>query len=390
MKLKLDISCKSLNKYREELCGDQVKYRETDDSGILVVADGMGNGVKANILSTLTASILGNMLYNGSPLDEALETVARTLPVCPTRKMAYSTFMALQIYENGETYIAEYDSPGCLFLREGKVTELPFKERNINGRIIRECRIQAREDDMFILLTDGVINAGLGLSNSLGWGIENAGRWVEDNYTDTVLPSQIASGILDQCDLLYQNQPGDDCTAAVVRVIKKKTVKILTGPPSSPDKDEEIVQRFMAMDGQAVLCGGTTATIVSRVLQRPLEVSLEYFDVDIPPMAKMEGMKLVTEGIVTLNRVLQLVNKYNAGNVDSAFYQELQKKDGASQLARLLLEECTDVRMIVGKTMNEAYQNPMLPIEFNLRMILVERLQTALEKAGKTVTIQYV
>ena len=146
----------------------------------------------------------------------------------------------------------------------------------------------------------------------------------------------------------------------------------------------------MAMDGQAVLCGGTTATIVSRVLQRPLEVSLEYFDVDIPPMAKMEGMKLVTEGIVTLNRVLQLVNKYNAGNVDSAFYQELQKKDGASQLARLLLEECTDVRMIVGKTMNEAYQNPMLPIEFNLRMILVERLQTALEKAGKTVTIQYV
>ncbi len=146
----------------------------------------------------------------------------------------------------------------------------------------------------------------------------------------------------------------------------------------------------METEGTSVICGGTSANIVSRVLDRPLEVSLEYFHPDIPPMATMQGIDLVTEGIFTLNRVLQLLKQYNEGSVDHVFFGELDKKDGGARLAKLIIEESTDVKMFVGKTINSAYQNPMIPFDFNLRVALVEQLKDAIEKAGKTVSITYV
>ena len=107
-------------------------------------------------------------------------------------------------------------------------------------------------------------------------------------------------------------------------------------------------------------------------------------------MATMEGIDLVTEGIVTLNRVLQLLKQYNEGNLDAAFFADLDKKDGGARLAKLLIEDCTDIKLFVGRTINAAYQNPMIPFDFNLRVALIEQLKDAIEKAGKTVSITYV
>lgn len=390
MKLKLDISHKSLNKYQEELCGDHVEIWKTANSTILILADGMGSGVKANILSTLTAKILGTMLYNGSPLDECVETIAKTLPICQIRQMAYSTFTILQIYDSGEAYIADFDGPGCVFLRDGNLLELPFYECEVAGKLVKECRIYTKANDLFVLMSDGVTHAGVGRICDFGWGIQSAGDFVAEHYAGGVVPSRITSGLLEKCQELYDGHPGDDTTVAAVRVIDRKIVKIFTGPPLNSNEDEQIVRQFEAMDGLAVICGGTSANIVSRVLKRPLEVSLEYFDADVPPVASMEGIALITEGIVTLNRVLQLLKRYNEGKDDRAFFVELDKMDGAARLTRILLEECTDVKMIVGKTVNEAYQNPMIPFDFNLRVALIEQLKTAIEAVGKTVSIQYV
>ena len=390
MKLNLEIANKSLNKYGEELCGDHVEVWKTANSTILVLADGMGSGVKANILSTLTAKILGTMLYNGSSLDECVETIAKTLPICQTRQMAYSTFTILQIYDSGETYIVDFDSPGCLFLRDGKLLDLPFYECEVAGKLVKECRIYAKAGDMFVLMSDGVTHAGVGRFCDFGWGIEATGQYVEDHYAKNAIPSRITSGLLEHCRNMYEQHPGDDTTVAAVRLSDKKIVKIFTGPPVNPEDDEQVVRQFDALDGTAVICGGTSANIVSRVLHRPLEVSLDYFEADVPPTASMEGVALITEGIVTLNRVLQLLKEYNDGKVGPAFFTELDKQDGAARMARLLLEECTDVKMIVGKTINEAYQNPMIPFDFNLRVALIEQLKEAIEKAGKTVSVQYV
>lgn len=390
MKLKVDVAYTSLNKYREELCGDHVELLTTADSTILILADGMGSGVKANILSTLTAKILGTMLYNGSSLDECVETIAKTLPICQTRQVAYSTFTILQIYDSGETYIVDFDSPGCIFVRDGQLWELPFYDREVAGKLVKECRIYAKPNDLFVLMSDGVTHAGVGRFCDFGWGLEETGNYIAQHYAETVAATRITSGLTAYCNQLYEQQPGDDTTAAAIRVIDKKLVKIFTGPPVHPEDDEKIVRDFMAMDGTSVICGGTSANIVSRVLSRPLEVSLEYFDADVPPMATMEGIDLITEGIVTLNRVLQLLKTYNGGNSDQTFFAELDKQDGAARLARLLIENCTDVKMIVGKTINEAYQNPMIPFEFNLRVALIEQLKEAIEKAGKTVSVTYV
>lgn len=390
MKFKVDISYKSLNKRNEELCGDHIELLKTENSTILILADGMGSGVKANILSTLTAKILGTMLYNGSSLDECVETIAKTLPICQTRQVAYSTFTILQIYDSGETYIVDFDNPGCIFIREGKRLELPFYECEVAGKKVKECRIYAKAGDLFVLMSDGVTHAGVGRFCDFGWGLEGAAQFVAEHYAGNETPSRVTSGLTEHCRELYEQSPGDDTTVAAVRVINKQSVKIFTGPPTHKEHDELVVREFMEAEGTSVICGGTSANIVSRVLNRPLEVSLEYFDPDIPPMATMEGIDLVTEGIFTLNRVLQLIKQYTEGPVDQLFFDELDKKDGGARLAKLIIEESTDVKMFVGKTINSAYQNPMIPFDFNLRVALVEQLKDAMEKAGKSVSITYV
>ncbi len=390
MKLKVDISYKSLNKREEELCGDTIELLKTENSTILILADGMGSGVKANILSTLTSKILGTMLYNGSTLDECVETIAKTLPICQTRQVAYSTFTILQIYDSGEAYIVDFDNPGCIFVRNGKVLDLPFYECEVAGKIVKECRIYAQAGDLFVLMSDGVTHAGVGRFRDFGWGIDGVAEYVQEHYANGEMPSRVTSGLTEYCYNLYEQSPGDDTTVAAVRVIDKKQVKILTGPPINKEDDEKVVHGFMKLDGTSVVCGGTSANIVSRVLNRPLEVSLEYFDADIPPMATIEGIDLVTEGIVTLNRVLQLLKQYNEGAVDHKFFESLDGKNAAARLAKMIIEDCTDVQLIVGKTVNEAYQNPMIPFDFNLRVALIEKLQDAMVKAGKTVSVTYV
>ena len=105
MSISLDISWKSLNKKNEELCGDKVEVLKNDHSDIVILSDGMVSGVKANILATLTSKILGTMLVNGAAIEECVTTIAKTLPVCKIRNVAYSTFSILQIFHDGSAYL---------------------------------------------------------------------------------------------------------------------------------------------------------------------------------------------------------------------------------------------------------------------------------------------
>lgn len=390
MRFKVDIAYKSLNKKNEELCGDHIELTKTHNSTILILADGMGSGVKANILSTLTAKILGTMLHNGSALDECVETIAKTLPICQVRQVAYSTFTILQIFDSGETYVVEFDNPSTIFMREGNVLDLPFYDREVAGKKVKECRIYTKRGDMFVVMSDGVTHAGVGKYCDFGWGTKGVSKYLNENCEGVEAPTRVITGVIEQCKKLYDQYPGDDTTVAAVKVIDKQLVKIFTGPPVNKEDDERVVREFMEMEGTSVICGGTSANIVSRILNRPLEVDLKYFDPNVPPTATMEGIDLVTEGIVTLNRVLQLIKTYNEGNVDQAFYEELDKLDGGARLAKLILEHCTDINILAGRTINAAYQNPMIPFDFNLRVALIEQLKDAIENAGKTVNVTYV
>lgn len=389
MNVSIDAAYKSLNKVKEELCGDKVEMLKTSDSNILILADGMGSGVKANILATLTSKILGTMFLNGASIDDCIETIAKTLPVCQVRQVAYSTFSILQVFQDGQVYLAEFDNPSCIVIRKGKVLSLPFMERVLENKVIRECRFQAEQNDCFILMSDGVIHAGVGNLLNFGWNWNNVADYALLAAKETLSASRLANTLIKACDDLYLSLPGDDTTVAVLRVTAAKKIDLFTGPPRNPEDDQKLIREFIESQGKKIICGGTSANIASRILKLPLVTSLNYTDPSLPPIANMEGIDLVTEGVLTLSRALDLVKRYKDGPVDEQFFEELDKDNGGSMVARYIIEDCTVLNLYVGKAMNEAHQNPSLPFNLSIRLHLIEQLKEAISSLGKEVNIYY-
>ena len=392
MAITVDVAYKSLNKVNEVLCGDKVELLKTEDSNIMILADGMGSGVKANILATLTSKILGTMFLNGATLEECVETIVETLPICRVRQVAYSTFSILQVFHSGEAYLVEFDNPSCIFIRNGQLVPIPRNIREVQGKKINEYRFRVQRGDALILMSDGTVHAGVGQLLNFGWLWEDIAKYAVKQYALTISAMRLAAAICQACDELYQYRPGDDTTVACMRIINAKPVHLMTGPAQDPSMDEEMVKGFMSGDDSTkrIVCGGTSATIVSRVLKKKLDVSMDYVDPEIPPIAYMDGIELVTEGVLTLNRVVQLLRRYAKNEtVSEDFFLELDKQNGASMVAKMLIEDCTELHLYVGKAINSAYQNPGLPFDLGIRQNLVEQLKTVVEEMGKQVTVTY-
>lgn len=390
MNVSLNICNKSLNKKEEELCGDTVEIIKTADSDIVILSDGMGSGVKANILSTLTTKILGTMLKNGETIEDCVETIAMTLPICQVRQVAYSTFSILQIYKDGNGYLVEYDTPACIFIRDGKKMDMPYAEREIAGKAIREYRFTIQENDYFIMISDGVTHAGVGGLYGFGWGRTRAGEFIQSLFgIEKMTCARLATSVIQECDNLYHHRPGDDTTVVVAGVTARKDLNIFTGPPTSRDDDERLMHDFMNSPGMHVVSGGTSATIAGRVLNKKVIASILYTDPDIPPTARIEGLDLVTEGVLTLNRTVMLLHMYNEGQQDEAFFKMLDAGNGASELAKLIIECSTHIHLFVGEAMNPAHQAAGLPFDLSIRMRLVDRIIEEGRKMGKIVTVKY-
>ena len=389
MNVSIDVAWKSLNKHDEELCGDKVEVLKTEDSEIVILADGMGSGVKANILATLTSKILGTMFLQGASIELAVETIAKTLPICKVREVAYATFSILQVSHDGSAYLVEFDNPSCVFVRNGEVQKYPYKEREIEGKTIREYRFKAEVNDCFVLMSDGVIWAGAGELMNYGWTWEDVSAYTLKCTKETLSASRLAALLSDACNELYLDKPADDTTVAVLRVVERKILNIFTGPPKNKEDDEAIVREFMSMEGKKVVSGGTSANIVARVLKKQIVTTINYDDPTVPPMAHIDGLDLVTEGVVTLGKMLNLLKRYASDEFDADFFDELDADNGASKLAKMIIEECTEIRLFVGTARNIAYKNTNLPFELSARMNLVEQLQDVAKQIGKNITVKY-
>ena len=389
MSVTVDASYLSLNKYREELCGDKVEILKTDKATTLILADGMGSGVKANILSTLTSKILGTMFLNGATTEEMVDTIVKTLPVCQVRKVAYSTFSILQISYDGKAYLVEFDNPPCVVIRDGKQLFPDSVEKVIEGKKIKESRFTVKPGDSLILMSDGAVHAGVGMTLNYGWTWECVSDYAVKASQKTASASRLAAVMSKACDDLYMQMPGDDTTFAVARVINKKPVVLFTGPPLHKEDDKAMVEELMKEEGVRIVSGGTSANIVSRELEEPLEASLDYVDPEIPPIASIAGIDLVTEGVITLSRALTLMKEYAGGKMDEEFFEELDKKNGGSMIAKIIIESCTDLTILVGRAINEAHQNPGLPFDLSIRMNLIEQIRDTVTKMGKNVTVKY-
>ncbi len=390
MSIRVEMAYKSLNKKNEELCGDKVEMLHTDNSHILILADGMGSGVKANILATLTSKILGTMFLNGASLEDCVKTVAKTLPVCQERQIAYATFSILQVFDNGQAYLVEYDNPSCIFVRDGALIPIPKNIREIEGKNINEYRFQVKEGDAFVLVSDGTIYAGPGDLFNLDWTWENMSSYTVKTARTAHSAARLATLLSQGCDELYEGRPGDDTTIAVMKISKKKLVKLMTGPPKSPEDDEKAVRHLMAGEAYRIVSGGTSSEITARILDKPITAEAGPLDPNIPPIAHIEGIDLTTEGVITLSHTLKLLEKYASDeDLDESFYNQLDENNGGAMIAKILIEDCTDMEIILGTAVNAAHLNPNLAFHLHARNQLAEHLKELMEQMNKTVTITY-
>lgn len=392
MNVTVDMAYKSLNKFHEELCGDKVEMLKTDDSYIMILADGMGSGVKANILSTLTSKILGTMFLNGATLDECVETIVETLPICQVRHVAYSTFSILQVFHNGEAYLVEFDNPSCIFLREGEIVPIPHNERVIQNKTINEYRFTVKKNDTFILMSDGMLHAGVGTVLNFGWDWKEIAAYTKREAAVPMSAARLANVVVKASDDLYDHRPGDDTTVACLRIIDRKPVYLMSGPAKDKADDSKMMADFMNCEESVkrIVCGGTSSLIVAKYLDRPLDVSIDYLDPDIPPVAYIKGIDLVTEGVLTLSRALSLMQEFeDSENLSTDFFAKIDNKDGGAMVAKMIIEECTELHLFIGTAVNAAYQNPGLPVNLNIRSQLAQQLKETVEKMGKPVMITY-
>ncbi|MBQ1967644.1 MAG: SpoIIE family protein phosphatase [Clostridia bacterium] len=383
-----DIGYKSVNHYGEELCGDHVDVvEENENSTVIVLADGLGSGVKASILSTLTSKIISTMMANGLGLEECVETIAATLPVCSLRGVAYSTFTIIHIKNNDVAELIQYDNPLVIVLRNGVNYEYPRTEMNIGGKKLYKSVIKLQDEDIFVAMSDGCPHAGIGLAYNFGWKRDDIISFMETVAQSGFTAKNLSTILVNECFQLYGEKPGDDATACVVKIRKREPMNILFGPPSNRDDCDRMMSLFFSKEGKHIICGGTTSSIAAKYLGKPIKASLNFERSDIPPTAELEGVDLVTEGVITVNRVLEYAKDYLGEN--SLYEQWNFKRDGASLISRLLFEEATDINFYVGRAINPAHQNPDLPINFSIKMNLVEELSKALRQMGKRIKVSY-
>lgn len=383
-----DIGCKSINHIGEQLCGDHVDIVEQgDNSTVIVLADGLGSGVKASILSTLTSKIISTMMAQGLSLEECVSTIAATLPICSVRGVAYSTFTIIHIIDNSTVELIQYDNPQIIMLRDCEIYDYPVSEVIIGGKKILKSNIKLRENDIFIAMSDGCPHAGIGMAFNFGWKRDDIAEFIRSVAHVGFTAKTLSTMLIDECNKLYGGKPGDDATACVIRIRKREPMNILFGPPSHRDDCDRMMSLFFSKEGKHIICGGTTSSIAAKYLGKEVKTTLKFERSDVPPIAYIDGVDLVTEGVITINKVLEYAKDALGDNEEYAHWSVSQ--DGASLICRMLFEEATDINFYVGRAINPAHQNPDLPINFNIKMNLVQELSECLRKMGKRIKVSY-
>ena len=377
-RLHVEVANLSIAKHGEELCGDRVEITRNGGGVTVVLSDGLGSGVKANILATLTTTIAASMLRGGAAIEDVVDTIGHTLPICKVRQVAYSTFTILQVDSSGNAYLVQFDNPDAFYVSDGCVGSVDCVQRRVADKVVKEARFRVRSGDHLFLVSDGMIHAGIGGVLNLGWGWPNVADYIRRITQQEKRASVLAKWMINVCDQFYGGKPGDDATCVAITVREPRHVTAAVGPPRDPEDDRKMVAKLMGSPGTRVVCGGTTGKIVARETGASLKVDLASMVQGVPPTATVRGVDLVTEGIITLSKALSKL----------ASPEEAYGKDGASRLARVLLD-ADHVEFLVGKAVNPAHQNPNLPISITLKEQVMQDIARILSESGKEVKITY-
>ncbi|MBP7653392.1 SpoIIE family protein phosphatase [Candidatus Dependentiae bacterium] len=389
MESQLEIYDLSLKKTDEELCGDKVKIYSNKEKTIIVLSDGLGSGVKANILATMTSEIIVKMLSENIPLEEVINTIISTLPICQIRKIAYATFTILEIDNNTYKYkVVNFDNPKVFVFKNKKIMHMDRESRQVIDKKINIFENKLDEGDFIGIISDGVMYAGLGSSFNFGWGWDNIGLFIENilNSENETKPTaqEIVYKVITNTHKLYGGIVGDDASFAGIMLREKKSIIIFTGPPLNKEDDFKIVKRLLDFNGRKIVCGGTTGNIVGRYLNSEPEVDILTMTHDTPPIARLKKIDLVTEGILTMTKALDYLKEFGTDSVSLS----KNGQNGAVMLAKEIIA-ADSIKFIVGQKINEYYQNPELPSQISIRKNLIKDFAVFLLEQKKEVSIEY-
>lgn len=388
----IEVNSQQRNHHNERICGDvflTTNVRE-ENRIIAVLSDGMGHGVKANILATLTSTMALNFTKEHKESDRIAEIIMNTLPVCSERKISYATFSIIDVESDGRTNILEYDNPQCIILRNTQFFDPGWRvvtlEKGHNaGKRLRTCSFYPVKEDRIILMSDGVSQAGMGtVAWPLGWERENVMQYVQTLVSSepSISAGNLAARITAMAYKYDSYEARDDISCAVLYFREPRKLLICSGPPYDQEKDSQLANSVDSYKGKVILCGGTTADIVARELKRKIIDELIFEDPELPPESFMQGVDLVTEGILTLQKVNELLKHYN-NSVKLG-------KGPADKIVRLMMES-DEINFIVGTRINVAHQDPTLPVDLEIRRTVVKRIARLLEdKWLKQVSIDFI
>lgn len=383
----IDIDCSQLKKYNQNAFGDYFVSKRYPDEGrlIAVLSDGLGSGIKANILSCMTATMLLKFVEAEVNIKKAAEIIMNSLPVCKVRKISYSTFSAIDCDDDGQVKIVEEGNPEFIWIRNNEVLTPEFSEvvsKKFTSRKMKTYKFKVEKGDRLIFCSDGVTQAGLG-GGRLRLGLRREGliQILKDKLEQDpkISSSDFSKYIVKQAQNIESDRnPKDDVSAAVLYFREPRQSLVFTGPPYHQEKDPEYSRIFDNFDGKKAICGGTTANLLSRELCRPIQTETAISVGNLPSCSHMDGVDLVTEGILTLTKALEYLES-GVGNIENA---------GVKLVKFLLDSDC--INFMVGAKLNQAHYDPNLPIEIEIRKNIIKKMAKVLEDSYfKKVSIQY-
>jgi hypothetical protein len=388
----IEVNSQQRNYDGERICGDVFLYRyiKEEDRVIAVLSDGMGHGVKANVLATLTATMALNFTREHKEVDRIAEIIMNTLPVCSERKISYSTFTIIDIESSGRANILEYDNPSTIVLRGKEIFDPSWKkvtlERGKNaGKVLRTCSFIPAKEDRIIFCSDGVSQSGMGSEAfPFGWGRDDIASYASSlvNSEASISAVMLSGKIVTMAHKNDAYKARDDISCATIYFREPRKLLICTGPPYEKEKDKELASKVKEYTGKVILCGGTTADIIARELNKTIIDELIFEDPELPPESFIDGIDLVTEGILTLQKVNEILKSYN-NSVRLG-------KGPADKIVKLIMDS-DEIHFVIGTRINVAHQDPNLPVDLEIRRTVVKRIARLLEEKWlKKVSFEYI
>lgn len=387
----IEVNCQQKCHGETRVCGDVFISQRIKEEGrlIVVLSDGMGHGIKANMLGILTATLAVNFTKEHKSVQKITEIILKTLPVDSLKNMTYSTLTIIEIDVENMVRILEYENPKTLILRGSHLFEpewncVVLEGEKDSGREVFTTTFKPLKEDRIVFCSDGVTQSGLGSEKlKMGWGLENLQKFVEDTIREenNISAVKLGTKVVNKANQNDNFHPLDDISCGVIYFRDPRKLVIFSGPPQFPENDKMFTDLLRQFEGKKVICGATTADMVAREWGESITDSIVMIDPELPPVSNMNGVDLITEGILTLSKVSELLKKYS--------HNFILGKGPSDEVVRIILES-DEIHFLVGTSINVAHQDPSLPIELELRRTVVHRIARTLEeKFLKEVTIKF-